>query len=202
LARAATLKKLPPVPTMFEITLLNSKKEVLTSNRFYDKMFDNDNKNFGKGLLKIEDVFSNSGLLHPTDELHIQCQVRYENKKNVYTQSLSQISTIASNSAANLTKRFEHLFNEGMEFNDMEIRAKGVTFPAHKVVLAAGSPVFAAMLKATGFTENKTNVLKIDDLEPPIIKEMLRFLYTDQVEKMDELAKDLLVAADKYLIDL
>ena len=68
-------------------------------------------------------------------------------------------------------------------------------------MLAAGSLVFSAMLQSEGFAENKTNVLKIDDLEPPVVKEMLRFLYTDRVEKMDQLAKDLLVAADKYLID-
>jgi len=34
----------------------------------------------------------------------------------------------------------------------------------------------------------------------PVVKEMLRFLYTDRVEKMDQLAKDLRLAADKYLI--
>lgn len=203
LARGVTVKKMPPVPTMFEITLLNSKNDVLTSNKFHAKMFDNDNKSYGIGLLKLEDVFSKGGLLHPTDELHIRCQVRYENKKNVYTQSVSQVSiTSAPTAAANLTKRFEHLFNEGMEFSDMEIRVRGVTFLAHKVVLATGSPVFAAMLQAKGFTENKTNILKIDDLEPPVVKEMLRFLYTDRVENMDELAKELLVVADRYLIDL
>ena len=65
-------------------------------------------------------------------------------------------------------------------------------------MLAAGSLVFSAMLQSEGFAENKTNVLKIDDLEPPVVKEMLRF-HTDRVENMDQLAKNLLVAADKYL---
>ena len=65
-------------------------------------------------------------------------------------------------------------------------------------MLAAGSLVFSAMLQSEGFAENKTNILEIDDLEPPVVKEMLRF-HTDRVENMDQLAKNLLVAADKYL---
>jgi len=45
------------------------RKKVLTSNRLDSKIFDNNNKSYGKGVLKIEDVFSMSGLLYPTDEL-------------------------------------------------------------------------------------------------------------------------------------
>jgi len=201
LARDATLKKLPTaLPTMFEITLLNSKQQVLTSNRFYSKMFDNNNKSFGKGLLKIEDVFSKSGLLYPTDELVIRCQVRYETKMTVFTGST--VVPQSDSAAASLSKRLAVLFNDPTTFSDLEIQVRGVAFAAHKNILAAGSPVFSAMLQAEGFTEQKTNILKIDDLEPPVVKEMLRFLYTDRVEKMDEFAKDLLMAADKYMIDL
>ena len=109
-------------------------------------------------------------------------------------------NSIGTNIPATLYTRFQHLFNEGMQLSDMEVHVGGTIFPAHKVVLATGSPVLQAMLQSEGFIENKTNILQIDDLEPPIVKEMLRFLYTDRVEKMDELAKDLLVAADKYLI--
>ena len=192
--------KLPTaLPTMFEITLLNSKQQVLTSYSFDCKMFDSNNKSYGKGLLKVEDVFSKSGLLFPTDELLIRCRVRYETSKTVSTGST--VVPQSDSASASLSKRFEPLFNEVMAFSDLEIQVRGVNFAAHKIVLAAGSPVFAAMFQAEGFTEQKTNILKIDDLEPLVVKEMLRFLYTDRVEKMDELAKDLLMAADKYMID-
>ena len=99
-------------------------------------------------------------------------------------------NSIGTNIPATLYTRFQHLFNEGMQLSDMEVHVGGTIFPAHKVVLATGSPVLQAMLQSEGFIENKTNILQIDDLEPPIVKEMLRFLYTDRVEKMDELAKD------------
>ena len=104
--------------------------------------------------------------------------------------------------ATTTTRNGQLLFKGEMFFNDLEIHVNDSIFPAHKFVLAAGSPVFAAMLQSEDFTEQKTNILKIYDLEPPVVKEMLRFLYTGRVEKMDELAVGLLMAADKYMIDL
>jgi len=104
--------------------------------------------------------------------------------------------------ATTTTRNGQLLFKGEMFFNDLEIHVNDSIFPAHKFVLAAGSPVFAAMLQSEDFTEQKTNILKIDDLEPVVVKELLRFLYTDRVEKMDKLAKDLLMAADKYMVDL
>jgi speckle-type POZ protein len=189
---------LVPVNAKGQLILLNGQQEILKSFKFPIQKFDAHKTQLGKGLMDRQIIEADK--LQPTDELHIHCQICYETKKKIATGSTPQISTAASTAASSLTKRFEHLFNQGMEFSDMEIRARGVAFPAHKVVLAAGSPVFSAMLQSEGFTEKKTNILKIDDLEPPVVKEMLRFLYTDRVEKMDELAKDLLVAADKYLM--
>ena len=54
----------------------------------------------------------------------------------------------------------------------------------------------------SNLTEDQTNTLKIDDIEPDVFKEMLRFIYTDQVENVDALAEKLLAAADKYMLDL
>ena len=191
---------LVPVSAQCQLILLNSQQEILKSYKFPIQKFDAHKTQLGKAHLDRQLIEADK--LQPTDELHIHCQIRYETKKTIATGSTPLISINASTAAASLTKRFQHIFNEGMEFSDMEIRARGVAFPAHRVVLAAGSPVFSAMLQSEGFIEKKTNILQIDDLEPPVVKEMLRFLYTDRVEKMDELAKDLLVAADKYLIDL
>ena len=130
------------------------------------------------------------------DELHIHCKIEYETKKTVVTGSR------ISNTEENLANRFEKLFNCGMEFSDVQIHAGKAVFPAHKVVLASGSPVLGAMFQSKGFSENKSNMVKIEDFEPAVVKEILRFLYTDQVKKMKEFAKDLLVAADKYMINL
>ena len=50
-------------------------------------------------------------------------------------------------------------------------------------------------------TEKKTNTLEIQDIEPDVFAEVLRFLYTDDVNNLDELSTGLLAAADKYMLD-
>ena len=198
-------ESIPTLTATFEISLLNAQQEVLINRHIPLHTFTEQESSEGTSLLGYNELI---GRLLPTDQLHIHCKVVYETKKRTLSGSsfhgMPSLSSGSSSSleAGSLASRFQDLFNAGMQFSDMEIRSGGNVFPVHKVVLATGSPVFAAMLQSEGFTENQTNSLNIDDLEPPVVKEMLRFLYTDRVEKMDEFAKDLLVASDKYLIDL
>ena len=73
-------------------------------------------------------------------------------------------------------------------------------FKCHKVVLAAGSPVFRAMLSHTTVIENKQSRVEISEIDPVTIDGMLFFLYTGNVsEKM--ITHNLFIAADKYQIE-
>ena len=150
-----------------------------------------------KGLLERQ--FIKTRKLKPSDELHIHCKLRYEKKKTIVTGHEPEIYVPT---AGNLVSRFETLFKEGLPFSDVVIDVDGTKFSAHKIVLAAGSPVFSTMFQSHGFTESETNIIKIDDLEPPVVYEMLRFLYTDRVKQFDLLACGLLFAAEKYMIEL
>jgi speckle-type POZ protein len=51
--------------------------------------------------------------------------------------------------------------------------------------------------------ENLTNQIEIEDVEPEVFQELLRFIYTGEVflNKMETIAAGLLIAADKYLLD-
>ena len=72
---------------------------------------------------------------------------------------------------------------------------------AHKAMLAAQSPVFAAMFEHDT-KERAESRVEIVDLEGPVIQEMLRFIYTGKVPFfLDSMAVELLVAADKYALD-
>ncbi|KAG5452460.1 Protein roadkill [Clonorchis sinensis] len=73
-------------------------------------------------------------------------------------------------------------------------------FEAHKAILAARSPVFAAMFEH-GMEESRANRVEITDMEPDTLAEVLRYIYTGQVVGMDKLAHDLLAAADKYQLE-
>ena len=190
-----------------ELTLLNADQQVLNHVILKPNAVAKTGPYFGSWQLKahLQQQQIEAGSLLPSDTLHIHCKLVYESSRNT-TKIQGSNSTVPFSKYVipngSLTHRFESLFDKDMSFTDLEIHAAGgVIFPAHKFVLAAGSPAFSAMLQSEGFAENKTNILEIDDLVPPVVKEMLRFLYTDRVEKMDQLAKDLLVAADKYLID-
>ena len=74
-----------------------------------------------------------------------------------------------------------------------------VEFPTHKVILAARSPVFAKMFEHK-MQESATNKVKIDDIKPNVLKEMLTYIYTGQAPGIGDknMAYDLFYAADKY----
>ena len=67
--------------------------------------------------------------------------------------------------------------------------------------MIARSPVFDAMFRSD-LTEKAINTLKIEDIEPRVFEEVLRFIYTDSFNQMEEMASDLLVAAEKYMLTL
>jgi len=72
----------------------------------------------------------------------------------------------------------------------------GTEFEAHKAVLAARSPVFAAMFEHE-MEERKKNRVEITDVDVEVLREMLRFIYTGKSNALDKMADDLLAAADK-----
>lgn len=70
----------------------------------------------------------------------------------------------------------------------------------HKAVLATRSPVFAACFEHK-MSESQSDRVIIDDVEPDVMKEMLRFMYTGTAPNLDRMADTLLAAADKYQLD-
>ena len=193
------------VRTQCEITLLDANRRVLSCKDLGKHRFSTDGSRVdGNHSFLRYNRLVQSGKLLPSNELHVHGKIVYKFQHFSIKGDFNTVALVSSGTVAegSLTKRFQHLFNQEMPFADVQIHSGEAIFPAHKVVLAAGSPVFSAMLQSEGFSEKKTNILKIDDLEPSVVKEMLRFLYTDRVEKMNQLAKALFVAADKYLIDL
>lgn len=46
--------------------------------------------------------------------------------------------------------------------------------------------------------EKKQNRVEITDMDPEVLREMLRFIYTGKAPNLEKMADDLLSAADKY----
>lgn len=66
---------------------------------------------------------------------------------------------------------------------------------AHKVILASRSLYFANIFD-NDFQESRENQLKISNVETEIFELMLRYMYTDKLEKLEIFAPELMVAAD------
>ncbi|XP_038193307.1 speckle-type POZ protein-like isoform X2 [Arvicola amphibius] len=64
----------------------------------------------------------------------------------------------------------------------------------------ARSPVFSAMFEHE-MEECKKNRVEINDLDPEVFKEMMRFVYTGKAPNLDKMADNLLAAADKYALE-
>ncbi|KAG0549500.1 hypothetical protein BDA96_01G261400 [Sorghum bicolor] len=86
--------------------------------------------------------------------------------------------------------------------SDVVFQVGRETFAAHRCVLAARSPVFSAELfGAMKESRTQADVVQVDDIEAPVFKALLCFLYTDSLPEMrqedeDVMYQHLLVAAD------
>ncbi|KAL7296035.1 hypothetical protein TKK_0010590 [Trichogramma kaykai] len=145
---------------------------------------------FKSGFRKSVDLIPVYNLLHPEEEisnndvLKIFCEFVVE--KPMQVQDLPGM-------------KFFDLF-KNKHLSDVMLRTEcGSTFPAHKVLLASVSPVFAAMFKSD-MSENEENVIKISDIRYEVLLEMLRYIYLGiiDVKKDTETCCELLGAADKY----
>lgn len=85
---------------------------------------------------------------------------------------------------------------ESQKFSDAILCVGKEEFYVHKAVLAARSPVFAAMFQHE-MEEKKQNRVEITDVDPVVLREMLRFIYTGKASNLDKMDSDLLSAADK-----
>lgn len=116
-----------------------------------------------------------------------------------------QVSFLAQKGIQIGPKNFDHALYKEMfidtSFADFEVRTgDGGILKAHRFLLAARSPVFRLMLRPIT-KEFQENFVYIKDFDSVIMKEVLRFFYCNEVENLDEIAKDLIYAAEKYDID-
>jgi speckle-type POZ protein len=87
--------------------------------------------------------------------------------------------------------------------SDVTFVVKNEKISAHSAIVVSGSPVICAMLEKCNFKEGQTKTVKIDDFDPPVFKEMLRYLYTGKAPKLseDDMTEPLFLAANKYQIE-
>ncbi|XP_046632054.1 speckle-type POZ protein-like [Daphnia pulicaria] len=144
----------------------------------------------------------NSNCQQANGSLTFYCEIlSYFNAGSTVMDEAETAHPLPFNCSCQLIDQLEELF-DGMLFSDFTFNVRGREFQAHKCILATRSRVFAAMFQHPT-KENLSSLVVIEDTEPDVFYELLRFIYTGRVplDKMNKLASGLLVAADKYLLD-
>ncbi len=128
------------------------------------------------------------------------CKI-FTHLKKEPTSSSADSTVLAVDCNGGLSPLLDGLFGI-LQFSDVILNIGDHEFLAHKNILATKSKVFAAMFQ-NPTEEQSTNEIKVEDIEPEVFQELLRFIYTGRVstETMEKMATGLFIAADKYVLD-
>ncbi|XP_043468167.1 uncharacterized protein LOC122502276 [Leptopilina heterotoma] len=133
-------------------------------------------------LSMLEEFFKGEWM---TDSFQITESINLSFEKKIETNS-------------NYFQRIDSFLNNE-KYSDVTFYVGEKTFRGHKMILSAKSPVFDRMLSSE-MKEAPTNVVVIEDMEPEVFYEILRYLYTGEAN-VEQYAFEILKAADFYNIE-
>ncbi|XP_040563847.1 speckle-type POZ protein B [Lepeophtheirus salmonis] len=186
------------VRAKFKFSILNAKREetkAMESQRAYRFV---QGKDWGfKKFIRRDFLLDESNGLLPDDKLTLFCEVSVvADSVNISGQSNAVQFKVPD---CRLSEDFNGLF-ESAQFADVTLACQGREFKCHKALLTARSQVFAAMFEHD-MEESKHNRVEVKDVDPDVMADMLRFIYTGRANNLENMAADLLAAADKYALD-
>lgn len=187
------------VRAKFKFSILNVKGEetkAMESQKAYRFV---QGKDWGfKKFIRRDFLMDESNGLLPNDQLTLFCEVSVvQDSVNIHGHSHLTKLVVPE---CTLTNDLGALLQD-KTFADVVFEVDGVEYSAHKAIMAARSEVFSRMFaKDSNFAEAQNGRVKIHDVERDVFQEMLNFIYTGKVENLNEMADDLLAAADKYAL--
>lgn len=167
------------ITTQIKFSVLNGKKEnstEYTSVCMFSPLqrvigFDN--------FINIDYALNPANNLLHDDAVTIRCDI------------IVHTDTIVSVHQAKLCNDLDLMLLNG-NFSDITLTTGGKKFKAHKNILAARSPVFAAMFK------DNVDEIKLPQMDEETLGELLSFVYTGKLESVPKLANNLIAAANKF----
>ncbi|XP_001600488.1 protein roadkill-like [Nasonia vitripennis] len=99
----------------------------------------------------------------------------------------------------NINDDFEKFVNNNA-FSDIVLTVGRKSFAAHKIILCRKSPAFAKIFMSQMRAKQEVKKLRIPNIKYDVCLEMLRYIYTDKVYGIDNIANDLLMAAERYAL--
>ncbi|KAF1766545.1 hypothetical protein GCK72_006502 [Caenorhabditis remanei] len=138
------------------------------------------------------------GHVQPTDDLHLSLIITVT--FDTVTKASQNIRSIAPElpKPVEVTKDLENLFRSG-KHSDFTFIVEGRELRAHRAILAARSPVFAAMMESHTSESQNSRVI-MEDLEYDVVEALLYYIYTGTCPNMGSHALEILAAADRYAL--
>ncbi|CAJ0567464.1 unnamed protein product, partial [Mesorhabditis spiculigera] len=99
---------------------------------------------------------------------------------------------------AEVTRDLEAIFRDP-RLSDFKIMVGSRELLVHKVIVAARSPYFAALLEPHT-EESRTGVLRLheEDVDYEVMSELVAYMYTGRCHRLTDMALELLAAADRF----
>jgi len=144
--------------------------------------------------------------LLPDDTLSIVCEITEENSRKILSmkdeKKEKSYPMILFNSVYHkeLVKDMNNVFTDKENGYNFIINCGDQVFYCHKFMLSARSPVFQAMFQS-GLAENRAGSVEIGDINPNVMIEMLRYIYSGCTLAVEIFGRELLACADKYQLD-
>ena len=177
-----------------ELAILDADGKIFRSENYHEKIPFNQYWGFGEFIRKSELENPSNNLL-PDDKLTILCRIEKTNREDGELCDCPDEDGETPFPLLRLAEDYATLL-EKETLSDVHFVVQNLKIPAHKVVLAARSPVFAAMFQ-NEMQENSSNEVVVTDMEPDALKQMLQFIYTGRCQ-IGAWTEDLFLAADKY----
>ena len=196
----------PSIKTDFRFCLVDRNNQETNERKTSEKwqFFQGRQSGFPK-FIRREFVLDPANGLLVDDRLIVRCKIKaatgHVKQASQETMEIVDSSMLLSQ----LSNDLDGLY-QCEESSDVTLEAKdGQPFHAHKIILAARSPVFAAMF-AHNMREKKESNVHINDVDSDTLSAMLRYIYTGCVVDEDNSAADgsltkLLAVADKYALE-
>jgi len=86
------------------------------------------------------------------------------------------------------------------DHSDVIIRCGEKLYDCHKIILTSRSPVFKTMLEAE-MKEKMTGKVEIKNMDPEVLEDLLKYIYSGLAPNIDEHPHELFAAADQYQLD-
>lgn len=157
-------------------------------------------KGFKLVIPEVDEGKGFSVFLHLADNMSRTFSVRRGKASESYSAFLN----------FHITIQFELCYKSGIlgrlleagDQSDVTVQCGQLQIRAHRTILSAQSATFRTVFSSDSFSEGRIGIytIKKENMDPAIVKDVLRWMYQQPVEKMGEKAVSLLAAAEYFQI--